>query len=105
MTDPECTELLQWAEDAPPPDAAPIEDPRPGLVALAHRLRDIAEASYAAFQSEWLGARSAEFFARVRELATGLTARALATRGLLAASPVGACAAAARGRARSGAGH
>jgi CHAD domain-containing protein/CYTH domain-containing protein len=73
-------ELLQWAEDAPPPDAAPIEDPRPGLVALAHRLRDIAEASYAAFQSEWLGARSAEFFARVRELATGLTARALATR-------------------------
>jgi len=73
-------ELLQWADDALPPDAAPIEDPRPGLVALAHRLRDIAEASYAAFQSEWLGARSAEFFARVRELATGLTARAIATR-------------------------
>jgi CYTH domain-containing protein/CHAD domain-containing protein len=73
-------ELLQWVDDAPPPDAAPIEDPRPGLVALAHRLRDIAEASYAAFQSEWLGARSAEFFARIRELATGLTARAIATR-------------------------
>jgi CHAD domain-containing protein/CYTH domain-containing protein len=73
-------ELLQWVDDAPPPDAAPIEDPRPGLVALAHRLLDIAEASYAAFQSEWLGARSAEFFARIRELATGLTARAIATR-------------------------
>ena len=73
-------ELLQWTGDAGTAEPAPPEDPRPGLVALAHRLRDIAEASYAAFQSEWLGARSAEFFARVLELATGLTARALATR-------------------------
>jgi CHAD domain-containing protein/CYTH domain-containing protein len=73
-------ELLHWTGDAGAPEVIPLEDPRPGLVALAHRLRDIAEAAYTRFQAEWLGGRSVEFFARVRDLAAGLTARATAER-------------------------
>jgi CHAD domain-containing protein/CYTH domain-containing protein len=73
-------ELLQWTGEAAAPEVPAVEDPRPGLVALAHRLRDIAEAAYATFQVEWLGGRSVEFFARVRDLAAGLTARAIAIR-------------------------
>ena len=73
-------ELLQWTGEAGAPEVAPPEDPRPGLVALAHRLRDIAEAAYTRFQVEWLGGKSVEFFAEVRELAARLTARATAGR-------------------------
>jgi CHAD domain-containing protein/CYTH domain-containing protein len=73
-------ELLQWTGEGTGPEVTPVEDPRPGLVALAHRLRDIAEAAYGRFQAEWLGGRSVEFFARVRDVAAGLTARATAGR-------------------------
>ena len=72
-------ELLQWTSDAAPPEITD-EDPRPGLVALAHRLRDIAESAYTRFQAEWLGGKSAGFFADVRDLAARLTARATAGR-------------------------
>ncbi len=73
-------ELLHWTTDAAPPEAAAGEDPRPGLVALAQRLRDIAESAYARFHVEWLGGKAASFFAEVRDLAARLTARAAAGR-------------------------
>ncbi len=72
-------ELLQWTADAAQAEVG-VEDPRPGLVALAHRLRDIAESAYARFQAEWLGGRAAGFFGDVRGLAVRLTARAAAGR-------------------------
>ncbi|MGH7630455.1 MAG: CHAD domain-containing protein, partial [Gemmatimonadales bacterium] len=71
-------ELLQWTADAAP--EVGVEDPRPGLVALAHRLRDIAESAYTRFQAEWLGGRGVAFFGDVRGLAVRLTARAAAGR-------------------------
>ncbi|HET8623403.1 MAG TPA: CHAD domain-containing protein [Gemmatimonadales bacterium] len=73
-------ELLHWTSDAAGAEPSVGEDPRPGLVALAHRLRDIAESAYGRFQAEWLGGQSVEFFAAVRELAASLTARAAAGR-------------------------
>jgi CHAD domain-containing protein/CYTH domain-containing protein len=72
-------ELLHWSVE-PPADDAAAEDPRPGLVALAHRLKDIAESAFARFHGEWLGGKSAGFFADVRDLAARLTARAKAGR-------------------------
>jgi CHAD domain-containing protein/CYTH domain-containing protein len=73
-------ELLHWIDDAEPSEVAAQEDPRPGLVALAHRLRDIAESAYTRFQAEWLGGKATGFFADVRDLAARLTARAAAGR-------------------------
>jgi CHAD domain-containing protein/CYTH domain-containing protein len=73
-------ELLHWTSDVVLPEASLDEDPRPGLVALAHRLRDIAESAYTRFQADWLGGKSAGFFADVRDLAARLTARATAGR-------------------------
>jgi CHAD domain-containing protein/CYTH domain-containing protein len=69
-------ELLQWTVGDTPQEAAAGEDPRPGLVALAYRLRDIAESAYARFQEEWLAGKSVAFFGDIRDLATRLTARA-----------------------------
>jgi CYTH domain-containing protein len=73
-------ELLQWTSDDAVADTSSGEDPRPGLVGLAHRLRDIAEAAYTRFQAEWLGGQSAGFFAAVHALAASLSARAAAGR-------------------------
>ena len=73
-------ELLHWTVDPAPSELPVGEDPRPGLVALAHRLRDIAEFAYTRFQGEWLGGRADGFFAEVRELAGRLTARGAAQR-------------------------
>jgi CYTH domain-containing protein len=73
-------ELLHWTTDVAAPEIGTGEDPRPGLVALAHRLRDIAESAYTRFHAEWLGAKSIGFFADVRELAARLTARSTAGR-------------------------
>jgi CHAD domain-containing protein len=49
-------ELMAWAEpEAAARDPEPGEDdPRLGLVALAHRLREEAEASFARLRTEWL---------------------------------------------------
>jgi CHAD domain-containing protein/CYTH domain-containing protein len=90
-------ELLHWTTDVAAPEVGTDEDPRPGLVALAHRLRDIAESAYTRFHAEWLGGKSTAFFAEVRELAARLTARSTAGREierkyLLSAVPPEACA-------------
>ncbi|HEU5169766.1 MAG TPA: CHAD domain-containing protein [Gemmatimonadales bacterium] len=66
-------ELLHWTPDAAEEGGG--EDPRPGLVALASRLREIAEQAFARFQTEWLAGGAAGFFADVAELTARLTAR------------------------------
>jgi CHAD domain-containing protein/CYTH domain-containing protein len=73
-------ELLHWTADAAVAEPTFEEDPRPGLVGLAHRLRDIAEGAYARFQTEWLAGQSLGFFSAIRALAATLTARAAAGR-------------------------
>jgi CHAD domain-containing protein/CYTH domain-containing protein len=73
-------ELLHWTADAATPEPTSEEDPRPGLVALAHRLRQIAEAAFARFQVEWLGGQATGFFSSIRDLAGALTARSSAGR-------------------------
>ncbi len=72
-------ELLHWSVDPAAPEVV-TEDPRPGLVALAHRLRQIAESAYIQFHAGWLGGKADGFFTDVRDLAARLTGRAGAGR-------------------------
>lgn len=67
-------ELLAWTEpEAAVRDPEPGEDdPRLGLVALAHRLREEAEASFAALRSRWLDGGAAALLADVDALARRL---------------------------------
>lgn len=67
-------ELLAWTKpEAAVRDPEPGEDdPRLGLVALAHRLRVEAEASYAALRSQWLDGGADALLADVDALARRL---------------------------------
>jgi CHAD domain-containing protein len=69
-------ELLAWTEqEVGVRDPEPGEDdPRLGLVALAHRLREEAEASFDTLRKEWLGEGTATLIADVDALARRLTA-------------------------------
>lgn len=67
-------ELLAWTEpEAPAPDPEPGEDdPRLGLIALAHRLRDEAESSFAELRTRWLDGAAATLLADADALARRL---------------------------------
>jgi CHAD domain-containing protein len=69
-------ELMAWAEpEAAARDPEPGEDdPRLGLVALAHRLREEAEASFARLRTEWLDGRGDALVSDVDALARRLAA-------------------------------
>ncbi|HUQ80121.1 MAG TPA: CHAD domain-containing protein [Gemmatimonadaceae bacterium] len=60
---------------APPPPNAPgpperrKPDPRPGIAAIAERLRERANTAFVAFSNEWLGERSAPFFQELEAVA------------------------------------
>jgi CYTH domain-containing protein len=60
---------------APPPPNAPgpperrRPDPRPGIAAIAERLRERANTAFVAFSNEWLGERSAPFFHELEAVA------------------------------------
>ncbi len=63
-------ELMAWAEpEAAVRDPEPGEDdPRLGLVALAHRVREEAEASFTRLKSDWLDGGSSELLVDVDAL-------------------------------------
>jgi CHAD domain-containing protein len=67
-------ELMAWAEpEAAARDPEPGEDdPRLGLVALAHRVREEAEASFTRLKSDWLDGGSAELLVDVDALSRRL---------------------------------
>lgn len=69
-------ELMAWAEpEAAARDPEPGEDdPRLGLVALAHRLREEAEASFARLRAEWLDGGGTALVSDVETLARRLAA-------------------------------
>jgi CHAD domain-containing protein len=60
-------ELMAWAEPG-------ADDPRLGLVALAHRLREEAEASFARLRGEWLDGGGGALVSDVETLARRLAA-------------------------------
>ncbi len=53
----------------------PRQNPRPGLLELARRLRERTEKAFAAFKAEWLGGAAGAFLADARELGHSLVNR------------------------------
>jgi len=64
-------EAAQWADRRKP-------DPRPGIAAIAERLRERANSAFMAFSKEWLGDRPAEFFKALEAVAVRISAGARA---------------------------